>query len=155
MKYQDFGVAWVLWRLDKIMVALMYDGLELGRFVKTDEKLVLKLNDNIERSWLPYIFDIGLDCDMEKIVHSWIKERIFPKNRIGAKQLLENLGLKKYDREKIAEITRCSVITDPYWIAYKETDTYYNNSIRGRIGGKSYPYNSIGIRNEDEYIWRK
>ena len=138
------------------MVALMYDGLELGRFIEQEDGVVkLKLHNNIQRSWLPYLFDIGLDRDMRIIVSAWIKERIVPKNRIGIKEILKELGLKRYDRDKIARITRCSSITDPYWIAFDEYDTFYECTIRGRIGGVSYPYNSIGIKNEGDYFWRK
>lgn len=137
------------------MKALMYDGLELGVFIEDGEVTKLKLHPNIQVNWLPYIFSIGLHCDMKIIVEAWIKERVFPKNRIGAKKMLKSLGLKKYDMMKIAEITRCSVITDPYWIAYTDEDRYSSNSIRGQIGGKSYPYNSLRIKDEENYIWRK
>lgn len=138
------------------MIALMYDGLELGKFVEQPDKTVkLILNKNIQRAWLPYIFDIGFDKDMRIIIQAWIRERVIPKNRIGIKNILKELGIKKYDRDKIAEITRCSAVTDPYWIVYEETDTFYDNTIRGRIGGTMYQYNSLGIRNEGDYIWRK
>ena len=137
------------------MIALMYDGLELGKFYKEKEKIVLKLNNNINKSWLPYIFEIGIDKDMNLILNAWIKERVFPKNRYGSKKMLKELGLRKYDAYKIAEITRCSLITDPYWIAYYETDRYHVNSIRGQLGESKYPYNSLEILDEDKYIWRK
>lgn len=136
------------------MIALMYDGLELGKFYE-DEKgvLRLKLNDNIKTSWLPYIFEIGLDKDMSKVLKVWKKERVFPKNRIGSKRMLKALGLKKYDVDSIARATRCSAITDPYWLVYKETDTYTNSSVRGQ-SGDNYPYNSLNIPDEENYIWR-
>lgn len=138
------------------MVALMYDGLELGKFIRDDKNVLrLRLNPNIQAVWLPYIFYIGLDKDMEIVINAWLKERIFPKNRLGANKMLKALGLRRYNLKKIAEITRCSVITDPYWIAYEDTDTYSNQSIRGQIGGKGYPYNSLNIHNEGDYIWRK
>ena len=137
-------------------IALMYDGLELGRFIEQEDGSVkLVLHKNIQRSWLPYLFDIGLDRDMRKIVPAWIKERVVPKNRLGIKGILKELGLNKYDRGKIARITRCSSITDPYWIAFDEDDNFYDSTIRGKIGGVAYPYNSIGIRNEGDYFWRK
>lgn len=138
------------------MIALMYDGLELGKFYKDSNNILrLKLNNNISKTWLPYIFEIGLKEDMEIVIKAWLKERVFPKNRFGARKLLREIGLYKYDVEKIAETTRCSVITDPYWIVYEETDRYHINSIRGQMGETRYPYNSIGITNEEDYIWRK
>ena len=91
---------------------------------------------------------------MEKTFRGWLKERIFPKNRFGSKKMLKELGLKKYDMVKIAEITRCSLLTDPYWIVYDESDTYTKQSIRGQIGVENYPYNSLELDNEEDYIWR-
>ena len=140
------------------MIAIMYDGLELGKFIENEDgKLALVLNDNVKPSWLPYIFEIGLQADtnMHKVIKAWIKERIFPKNRFGSKRMLKELGLKKYDLNKIAEITRCSLITDPYWLVYEEDDTYSKHSVRGQLGLINYPYNSLELENEEDYIWRK
>ena len=136
----------------------MYDGLELGKFIEDeDEKLVLKLNNNIKASWLPYLFEIALEkgTDMNIILKAWIKERIFSKNRFGSKRMLKELGLKKYDLNTIAKITRCSLLTDPYWIVYEETDTYSTHSARGKLNSGNYPYNSLELVNEGDYIWRK
>lgn len=139
------------------MIAIMYDGLELGKF-EADENnsniLRLKLNDGIKTSWLPYIFEIGIDCDMNKIIKAWIKERVFPKNRIGSRKMLKELGILTYNVEKIAEVTRCSVITDPYWLVYDEEDTYTKHSVRGQLNSKKYPYNSLKLKNEEKFIWR-
>ena len=137
----------------------MYDGLELGKFVDNNGKLELKLNNGVKQTWLPYIFDIGMDAgtDMNIVIKAWIKERVFPKNRFGGRKMLKELGLKKYDVEKIAEATRCSLVTDPYWMVYEETDTYNEKSVRGQIGMEYYPYNSIGViaeQDENKYIWR-
>lgn len=138
------------------MIAIMYDGLELGRFITdADGILRLKLHPNIKKSWLPYIFEIGLNYDMNIIIAAWKKERVFPKNRIGSRRLLKDMGLLAYNIDKIAEITRCSVITDPYWIAYEEGDRYSTHSIRGKLGHNRYTYNSMGLVNEANYIWRK
>lgn len=141
------------------MIAIMYDGLELGKFVTNNNKLELRLNAGVKKSWLPYIFDIGIDAgtDMHIIIEAWIKERVFPNNRFGRGKMLRELGLKKYDAHKIAEITRCSLLTDPYWIVYEESDTYSEKSVRGQIGLGYYPYNSIGAiskSDEHKYIWR-
>lgn len=137
------------------MIALMYDGLELGTFFRDEHDVLrFKSHDNIPASWLPYIFYINSDCDMEVIVKAWVNDRVFPKNRLGSWRMVRKLGLKKYDAVKIAEITRCSVITDPYWIAYEETDRFSTHSIRGKMENEEYPYNSLDIKNEEDYIWR-
>ena len=133
------------------MIAIMYDGLELGTFYTDNQGILrLKLHDNVSRSWLPYIFEIGFDYDMRSII-----ERVFPKNRIGSRKMLRQLGLMFYNIDKITEVTRCSVITDPYWLAYEETDRYSTHSIRGKLGHNRYPYNSMNLINEADYIWRK
>jgi len=138
------------------MIALMYDGLELGTFYRDDANtLKLKLHDNIKTSWLPYIFEQGLDHDMEVIIKAWMKERVFPKNRFGKHKLLKELGLKRYNIEDIARVTRCSLLTDPYWIAYEEGDRYSTHSVRGQKGFDIYPYNSLKLKNEEVFIWRK
>lgn len=139
------------------MIAIMYDGLELGTFEKNENgTLSLKLHKNVKKSWLPYIFELGYDkgTDMNIIIDAWIKERVFPKNRFGSKRMLKELGLKKYDVAKIAEVTRCSLITDPYWIVYYSEDSYTKHSVRGQMGLENYPYNSLDIANEEDYVWR-
>ena len=138
------------------MIAIMYDGLELGKFVEVDNKTILQLNRNVKASWLPYLFEIALEkeTDMNIVIKAWIKERIFPKNRFGSKRMLKELGLKKYDLNTIAKVTRCSLITDPYWLVYDENDTYTLHSVRGQLGKENYPYNSLEISNEEDYVWR-
>lgn len=137
------------------MIAIMYDGLELGTFfTDNDGVLRLKLHNNIKRAWLPYIFEIGFNYDMNEIINAWKKERVFPKNRIGSRKMLRELGLLFYNVDKIAEVTRCSVITDPYWLVYNESDKYSTHSIRGKLGHNRYPYNSMNLVNEADYIWR-
>lgn len=138
------------------MVALMFDGLELGKFIQNSGKLELKLNKNISIYWLPYIFQLGIkyNADMQMVIDNWKKERVFQKNRLGQHRMLKKLGLKRYDVDKITEITRCSILTDPYWIAYKESDTYTTHSVRGKLHSNDFHYNSMELKNEQDYIWR-
>lgn len=138
------------------MIAIMYDGLELGTFSKDNHGVLrLVLHDHVKRSWLPYIFNIGFDCDMNGIIEAWKKERVFPKNRIGSRKMLRELGLTFYNVDKIAYATRCSVITDPYWLVYEPEDLYSTCSIRGKLKNGRYPYNSMNLSHEEQYIWRK
>lgn len=133
----------------------MYDGLELCKFERDNSGVLrLVLNKGVSEHWLPYIFEIGIACDMDKVLKTWIIERVFPKNRFGAKEMMKELGIKKYDVNKIAELTRCSLMTDPYWLVYDESDTYTKNSVRGQAGSEKFPYNSLGIVKEEDYIWR-
>lgn len=137
--------------------AILYDGLELGVFERDENDILhLKLHKGIKKSWLPYIFELALDnnADMDKIINIWIKERVFPKNRINNRKLLKDLGLKRYNITDIVKKTHCSLITDPYWVSFSEDDMYNEVSARGTVGLNYYPYNSIGIKNEEDYIWR-
>lgn len=137
--------------------AILYDGLELGVFERDENDVLhLKLHKGIKKSWLPYIFELALDnnADMDKIINIWIKERVFPKNRINNRKLLKGLGLRRYNITDIVKKTHCSLITDPYWISFSEDDMYNEVSARGTVGLNYYPYNSIGINNEEDYIWR-
>ena len=138
------------------MIALMYDGLELARFVEDGDKTKLVIHDNINLNWLPYIFLLGYqkDTDMKVVINAWIHDRVFPKNRYNSFLMLLSIGMLKYDANKIAEKTRCSLMTDPYWIAYTEDDTYTKCTARGKVANQYYPYNSLDIENEEDYIWR-
>ncbi len=132
---------------------LMYDALVLAEFY-TDEngQLKLRLMKNIKSTWLPYIFELAYnkDMDLTDILEGWKKERVFPKNRYGSKQLLKELGLKKYDVDKIAELTRCSLTNDPYWLAISEDDTFTKCSAKT----DKREYNQLGLKEED-YVWKK
>jgi hypothetical protein len=153
--------------------AIMADGLELGTFVNNGDRIDLILDDGVEDTWLPYIFELALsrDKDMRPVLETWLKERVFPKNRFGSHRMLRELGLKKYDVQKIAEATRASLLTDPYWLVYDESDTYETKSVRGQMNEENrifnkqgirskskepYPYNSMGIKEQDKerYTWR-
>lgn len=136
--------------------SLMYDALELGKF-KYDEsgKLKLVLNEGINVAWLPVQFYLAYlhDVDMKPILKAWKKERVFPMNRVNSFIMLLKLGLLWYSVEKIAYKTRCSVINDPYWLTYEDTDRFRVNTARGTLGDGLFPYNSIGLHEED-YIWK-
>ena len=59
------------------MIAIMCDALELGRFERDANNILrLKLHDGVNKSWLPYIFEIGLNDDMDKIIKIWKKDRV-------------------------------------------------------------------------------
>jgi len=76
------------------MVALMYDGLELGRFVRDSVGMLrLHKHKNIPDGWLPYIFNINLNEDMDKIIDTWIKSRVFPKDQLGSCIKVKNIKL--------------------------------------------------------------
>ena len=138
-------------------MTLMYDALELGDFVKdADGKITLQLNNNVEKTWLPYIFELAYDSnfDMGIVLNEWKKERVFPKSRYGSKKLLRQLGINKYDIDEILKRTNYSVLTDPYWISNSTDETYTKCSVRGKQNSAKLPYNSLEIKNESDFKWR-
>lgn len=71
-------------------------------------------------------------------IMSFFKLRVFPKERCGAEELLDELGLDRYDAWDIAKKTRGTLMTDPWWMKIKDTDTYETHSLRGLAGIKPF-----------------
>lgn len=54
---------------------------------------------------------------------NWVsQDRVFPENRIGAKELLKELGLDRYDGWEIAKKTNARLGNDYYWVDFGEGD---------------------------------
>ena len=47
---------------------------------------------------------------------NWASDRCFPENRVGAKELLKELGLDRYDGWEIVKKTGGKLETDRFWI---------------------------------------
>ena len=69
-------------------------------------------------------------------VIKWAESRVFPEERIGAKELLAEIGLNSYDPWLIAKAERASQVSDGYWLKLEPTDTYETHCARGRLGMK-------------------
>ena len=52
-------------------------------------------------------------------IERWLSNRIFPKERQGAEQILRSLRLNKYDPWRIAKKTRAISFNDYYWVDRK------------------------------------
>ena len=65
---------------------------------------------------------------------AWLEDRVFPSDRVGVKDLLRTLNLKKYDFLDIAVKTRDCLIEDGYWIEVEDSDTFRENTVRGQYG---------------------
>lgn len=126
---------------------MMLDALVLGEFKKSESGLITTFvkDENIKDEWLPLFLRGDIDGDVWCLVYEWLKDRVFPKNRIGARKILKDLGLKKYDHFEIAYISRASLVEDPYWIAFEEGDTWSKNTIRGIANVKDFSWNSLNI----------
>lgn len=49
---------------------------------------------------------------------NWASDRCFPENRVGAEQLLKELGLDRYDGWEIVKKTGGRLETDRFWIDF-------------------------------------
>mgnify|MGYP001036905125 FL=1 len=133
---------------------LMRDGLELGKFIRNSNgTITFRKHSNIKEEWLPFFLQLRPDdnFDLSKALVCWIEERVIPPNRIGLKAILKRLGMKKYDAMEMAAKFHYSIVTDAFWIAVNDDETYTKCSVRAHF---NMPYNSVGIENEGDYIWR-
>lgn len=112
---------------------LMMDRVQIGviRFVAGEGYSVV----GYDNSLLPDgLFKVNeLKATHEQFT-AWIEERVFPEERMGCNELLVELGLKAHIPIEIAKKTRACLMEDPYWVAFEETDTYEQNTIRGLMG---------------------
>lgn len=132
---------------------LMYDGLVLGTFIKHANGVIMfEKKENVIKTWLPLFLELAPDgVDVSKGIVVWMKERVIPPNRIGIKRILKRLGMKKYDVMEMGAKFNYAIVTDAYWIATKEDDTYTKCSIRATF---NMPYNSLDIKNEENFEWK-
>jgi hypothetical protein len=72
-------------------------------------------------------------CNASQVI-DWACDRVFPEERIGAKELLLELGLDRYEPWEIAKKTRASLMEDWYWLSFRGNEKYEEWSARGRAG---------------------
>ena len=53
-----------------------------------------------------------------KIIKNWLEERVFPKERHNADELLEEIGLTEYDLVAVLKSTEAKSIYDDFWINF-------------------------------------
>ncbi|CAM4494157.1 hypothetical protein [Paenibacillus xylanexedens] len=59
----------------------------------------------------------------------WLSDRVFPKERQGANQILESLGLTTYDSWEIAKKTNAISLNDFYWMSNRMEDSFENINV--------------------------
>lgn len=64
----------------------------------------------------PGLFKKGEDVAWVTDYIKWINSRVFPAERIGADELLEQMGLDRYDKAKILKLTKARQFADNYWV---------------------------------------
>ena len=61
----------------------------------------------------------------------WAKKRIFPRNRMDCKEILEMMGLPDYNAWEIVKRTNACLMEDPFWLRFSEAETF-EDTTRGR-----------------------
>lgn len=84
----------------------------------------------LDKSKKGIIFPLINYTPSEEDIYHWINDRVFPKNRDGAYQLLESIGLSSYDAWDIFIYTKGMTFLDFYWITRDENEKYQDNHIR-------------------------
>ena len=117
------------------MFVIMYDNMELTVTENIGTSLVqMRLKPNIPKQAIP----LGLfrDSETESMFKTmnWFCDRVFPEERVDCKELLEELGLERYDPWEIVKLTRGTLMTDGWWLKVHPTDTYEEHSLRGAAG---------------------
>lgn len=116
------------------MLRLMMDNLQIGHQEGVEGSYSIVLED-----WVPAVY-APMELFKGKRVVSmldfveWISGRVFPPERIGAKQLLKELGLDEYRPYAIAMETKACLMEDPYWVAFTERDNFRADTVRGAAG---------------------
>lgn len=64
-------------------------------------------------------------------VFEWLRQRAIPENRTDIDDILKILGMDRYDDWGIVKLTGGTLMTDPFWIRFKDDWTYYNHTTRG------------------------
>ncbi len=102
--------------------ALYYEGLA-GLQSK-----ILSINNE-----LTYLFPIDLETDGSNIV-AWLKNRVIPKNRTFADEILKTFGLSHNDTKGIIDICKELSLNDSYWVVpidfdgkFKQFNLYEND----------------------------
>lgn len=117
--------------------------------------MLFESDRGIKGCWLPpflrYIVELDAkDVDLASFYLTWVEERVVPSNRIGLKRILKMVNMHKYDVLELARKTNVCQLTDPYWLAYSESDCFTKNSLRGLYG---HPANPLDLE-IDDYRWK-
>lgn len=63
-------------------------------------------------------------CPEDDDIYNWIEDRVFPKDRDGAINILNTHGLSSYNAWEIAVLTRAASLMDDYWFSASLADKY-------------------------------
>jgi hypothetical protein len=111
---------------DKILVAIAK--------LDNNNEQYYELQKNIPTEFIPLGMFKSSNIESGQRIGDWLRKRCFPEDRIGAKELLDEWSIDRYDPRQIIKITRASMVEDGWWIKTNDADTYEKNTIRGQLG---------------------
>lgn len=90
------------------------------------------LTEGVDKDDIPFGLFTKSNIESVQSVWDWFStERVFPRERVDCKELLNMLGLDFYDEWAIVKKTGASQMTDPWWLRIEDDWTYENNTVRG------------------------
>ena len=108
----------------------MFD--ELGIAHLSEDGQYLCANEGVLQYNLPLNLFIGNRRKVPLVdVVVWAKKRIFPRNRMDCKEILEMVGLPDYNAWEIVKRTNACLMEDPFWLRFSEDETF-EDTTRGR-----------------------
>ena len=117
------------------MFVIMYDNIELTTTENIGTPQVqMRLKPHLPREIIPFGLFMNSDVESAFKVTDWFSARAFPEERVDCKELLEDMGLERYDPWEIVKQTRGTLMTDGWWLKMNPDDTYETQSLRGLAG---------------------
>ena len=109
---------------------LMFDEREIAHL--SEDGQYLYANKGVPQDNLPLNLFIGNSRKVPLVdVVAWAKKRIFPRNRMDCKEILEMMGLPDYNAWEIVKRTNACLMEDPFWLRFSE-DESSEDTTRGR-----------------------
>lgn len=134
---------------------MMYYNLVIGEFINDGSHIYFRPDKGIKEEWLPFFLRLPEEQrwnrPIEDLLHWWITERTYQKNRIGLRKYLRAMGLHKYDPFEMAMRSRCAQVTDNWWIAAYEDDGY--TKIVPYAESRIQKDVEENINNKEEFRW--
>lgn len=116
----------------------MCDRKVLAKPERVGEETIYKLTGEVSDDHIPPgLFRNGITETSQKVTE-WFCTRVFPENRVGSEQLLDELELDKYDPWYIVKKTNGCLMEDPWWLKIRDTDSYETSTVRGAAEAKGY-----------------
>lgn len=112
---------------------LMLDEREIAHL--SEDGQYLCANEGVLQYDLPLNLFIGSSRKVPLVdVVVWAKKRIFPRNRMDCKEILEMMGLPDYNAWEIVKRTNACLMEDPFWLRFSEDETFEDTTRGGQEG---------------------